>query len=176
MTGFEKIATDWLDMEGIEDSITHPKEGYDAIICLGNSFSHLPHNHTQAIRNFYNFLKPGGVLLIDHRNFDYILRHGDLPNSKSKLYYQGDRIQSIKTTLVTDKYGSNRLVLEYELDVSGLGIGSGQFSLSYYPHTLTGFSALLKGVFGATANHTVLPDFTAKVENEPSYYVHVIVK
>ena len=33
---------DWLDLENCEDTITHPEGGYDAVICIGNSFAHLP--------------------------------------------------------------------------------------------------------------------------------------
>jgi sarcosine/dimethylglycine N-methyltransferase len=51
---------------------------YDAIICLGNSFTHL---HTEADRRralaeFYAALKHDGMLILDQRNYDAILDHG----------------------------------------------------------------------------------------------------
>ena len=131
---------DWLDLENCEDTIVHPEQGYDAVLCIGNSFAHLPdfagdnvslgefqfrfqflfcflkffpdnlnvlddknlrHNslsviiknpsqslHKLAISNFHKMLKPGGILIIDHRNYDHIIKHGALPNCSSKLYYQ----------------------------------------------------------------------------------------
>ena len=65
--------------------------GFDAIVCMGNSFAHLPdfngdqREHSLAIQNFYNLVKPGGILMIDHRNYDYILDHGQAPSKN--IYY-----------------------------------------------------------------------------------------
>ena len=65
--------------------------GYDAIVVMGNSFAHLPdfhgdqQEHKIAIANFHALLKPGGVLIIDHRNYDYILENGAAP--KKNIYY-----------------------------------------------------------------------------------------
>lgn len=41
--------------------------------------------HKRAIKNFEKCLKPGGILLIDHRNYDNILETGATP-AKS-IYY-----------------------------------------------------------------------------------------
>lgn len=51
------------------------------------------------------------------------------------------------------------------------------FRLSYYPHLLEGFTALLKEVFGKGAKHQVQGDFQeyGKVE-KPAYYIHVTEK
>jgi glycine/sarcosine N-methyltransferase len=52
--------------------------GFDALVCLGNS---LPHLHTlselsSALDDFAACLRPGGLLLIQNRNFDAVLaRH-----------------------------------------------------------------------------------------------------
>ena len=68
-----------------------PEEGYDAIICMGNSFAHLPdyhgdnRDHVAALKQFHNLLKAGGILIIDHRNYDYILDHGKAPSHN--IYY-----------------------------------------------------------------------------------------
>jgi glycine N-methyltransferase len=67
------------------------EEGFDAIICMGNSFAHLPdfsgdqHDQRLAISNFHKLLKPGGVLVIDHRNYDFILENGYAPTNN--IYY-----------------------------------------------------------------------------------------
>ncbi|WP_028795807.1 methyltransferase domain-containing protein [Thalassobaculum salexigens] len=65
---------------------------YDAIICLGNSFTHL---HTEADRRralaeFYAALKHDGILILDQRNYDSILDHGF--STKHKFYYAGDKV------------------------------------------------------------------------------------
>ena len=77
-----------------------PEHGYDSIICLGNSFPHLLDNygdqreHHVAITQFYSLLKPGGILLIDHRNFDSMLSQGNA--SKNNIYYDVRYLNIIK--------------------------------------------------------------------------------
>mgnify|MGYP000431802845 CR=1 FL=1 len=48
---------------------------YDAIICLGNSFTHLfdERDRRKALAEFYAMLKHDGVLILDQRNYDAIL-------------------------------------------------------------------------------------------------------
>lgn len=59
--------------------------GFDAVICLGNSFAHMQDSfgdqreQKQAIMNFEKCVKPGGLLLIDHRNYDNIMDTGATP-------------------------------------------------------------------------------------------------
>ena len=49
--------------------------------------------------------------------------------------------------------------------------------LSYFPHKLDNFTALLKEAFGPRAKHTVYADFKPLHEEpEPSFYIHVIEK
>ena len=76
------------DMDSVQN---RPACGYDAIICLGNSFTHVlsldgdQENQKQVLRNYRAMLKPGGVLIIDHRNFDEVIKTGVFPSSN--IYY-----------------------------------------------------------------------------------------
>lgn len=65
---------------------------YDAIICLGNSFTHLfsERDRRKALAEFYAMLKHDGVLVLDQRNYDEILDNGF--SSKHKFYYCGDAV------------------------------------------------------------------------------------
>ena len=65
---------------------------YDAIICLGNSFTHLfdERDRRKALAEFYAMLSHDGVLILDQRNYDEILDHGY--SSKHRYYYCGDKI------------------------------------------------------------------------------------
>ncbi len=65
---------------------------YDAIICLGNSFTHLfdDDDRRRALAEFYAALKHDGVLILDHRNYDRLLDHGQA--SRHKYYYCGDQV------------------------------------------------------------------------------------
>ncbi|NMG37693.1 methyltransferase domain-containing protein [Chelativorans sp. ZYF759] len=81
---------------------------YDAIICLGNSFTHMHEesDRRRALAEFYAALKHDGILILDQRNYDSILDHGF--SSKHKYYYCGDRVtaepEHIDEGLVRFKY------------------------------------------------------------------------
>ena len=86
----------------------------------------------------YDMLKPGGILIIDHRNYDYILKNGQAP--KKNIYYNSQNIKSIKTQIIYEDNKPRQIVLDYKMDVEG----DGDFVLSYQPWTLAEFSNLLK--------------------------------
>ncbi len=67
---------------------------YDAIICLGNSFTHLHDemDRRRALAEFYAALKWDGILILDQRNYDRILDHGF--ESSHKYYYCGQRVSA----------------------------------------------------------------------------------
>ena len=66
---------------------------FDAIICLGNSFTHLfeEHDRRKTLAEFYSILKHDGVLILDQRNYDNILDEGY--SSQHTYYYCGDDVQ-----------------------------------------------------------------------------------
>ncbi|WP_233205090.1 glycine/sarcosine N-methyltransferase [Alkalicaulis satelles] len=65
---------------------------YDAVICLGNSFTHLHDeaDRRRALAEFYAALKHDGILIMDQRNYDAILDVGF--DSQHKYYYCGDQV------------------------------------------------------------------------------------
>ncbi len=67
---------------------------YDAIVCLGNSFTHLfsERDRRKALAEFYAMLKHDGVLIIDQRNYDSILDDGF--SSKHTYYYCGEEVKA----------------------------------------------------------------------------------
>lgn len=72
---------------------------FDAAIMLGNSFIYIDKDKDRKdiLRNIYRLLNPGGIFMIDHRNFEYILKdseniiQGDYRYSK-KYVYCGTRV------------------------------------------------------------------------------------
>jgi len=52
-----------------------PPRSFDALLCLGNSLPHLltPSDLAAALRDFARVLRPGGLLLIQNRNFDAVM-------------------------------------------------------------------------------------------------------
>jgi glycine/sarcosine N-methyltransferase len=77
----------WLNRD-VEDQL------FDAVICLGNSFTHLfeEHDRRRALAEFYAVLKHDGVLIIDQRNYDKILDDGF--STKHKYYYCGEKVSA----------------------------------------------------------------------------------
>ena len=67
---------------------------YDAVICLGNSLTHLfsEQDRRKALAEFYSVLHHDGVLILDQRNYDGILDNGF--TSKHVYYYCGDNVRA----------------------------------------------------------------------------------
>lgn len=93
----------WLTVD--EDIHPYIGEGFDAVLCLGNSFAHMldafgdQREQKQALENFKKCVRPGGLLLIDHRNYDNIMDTGATP-SKS-IYYN---VRIIIALIATDNW------------------------------------------------------------------------
>ncbi|XP_013401873.1 glycine N-methyltransferase isoform X2 [Lingula anatina] len=175
----------WLTLAEDFEEIPHPEGGFDTVICLGNSFAHLPdfseeqREHRIAFSNFYRMVKPGGILIIDHRNYDAILDTGSAP--AKNIYYNSDYIKDIKTSNLYVNGKPKMVTLDYFMDVSSLTKDNPDkefqthFRLSYYPHRLKAFTGLLKEAFGEKAEHQVFGDFREyDPEDTPAYFIHVI--
>lgn len=68
---------------------------YDAIICLGNSFTHLfsEAQRRRALAEFYSVLKHDGILILDQRNYDALLdEKGEGPSHQ--YYYCGEDVKA----------------------------------------------------------------------------------
>ncbi|MBD3671632.1 MAG: class I SAM-dependent methyltransferase [Gammaproteobacteria bacterium] len=67
-------------------------EQFDAVMCLGNSFTHLfkEHDRRKTLAEFYATLNHDGVLILDQRNYDNILDNGF--STKHKYYYCGENV------------------------------------------------------------------------------------
>lgn len=166
----------WLTL--YDDIKDHVHGGFDAVICLGNSFAHMPDNYgdqreqKQAIRNFEKCLKPGGILCIDHRNYDSICSGGSAP-SKS-IYYNSSHMTDIKTSVLYVGGKPNIVTLDYLISTDD---GVSEFRLSYYPHQLEVFKKILKDIFGNGSYHDIYGDFKEITDSDiPAFYIHIIQK
>lgn len=184
----------WLtltdDLEGVPEM---PPGGFDAVMCLGNSFAHLPDfeganlKQRMALQNFRDMVKPGGILLVDHRNYDDIITTGSVP--AKNVYYNSDHVTDIKCSNLYVNGKPSMVTLDYVMDLSMLDhqdpntkakldlTSTHHFRLSYYPHQLAEFSRILKDVFGDHMKHDIYGDFQplGKLQH-PAYYVHAIEK
>uniref|UniRef100_A0A2L2Y3T6 Glycine N-methyltransferase n=2 Tax=Parasteatoda tepidariorum TaxID=114398 RepID=A0A2L2Y3T6_PARTP len=198
-TGFDKWVIEEANWLTLPEDIHKPNGGFDAVICLGNSFAHLfdlkgdMSDIKLAIENFHEMIKPNGYLLIDHRNYDYTLNHGRTP--AHSIYYNSKHIKDIQTSILYSGENPKMVMLDYTMDISDI-LGSfdrtdseytkkgryhgnpiDHFRLSYYPHKLKEFSKLLKEVFGGNAEHTIYGDFKSLDSvQDPAFYIHLIKK
>ena len=80
------VQADWRELDQVLD------ERFDAIVCLGSSFPHVfsAEGRARALAQFHAALAPGGVLIVDQRNFDAILRGRYRP--AASVYYCGEGV------------------------------------------------------------------------------------
>ncbi|XP_040568564.1 glycine N-methyltransferase [Lepeophtheirus salmonis] len=167
---------DWLNLK---ERLVRPAgiEQFDALICMGNSFAHLENDKDQqreAMKNFYHMIKPGGILIVDHRNFDRIIEIGKAP--MNNIYYNCEYNIDIKTIIVYYEAEPAMVLLDYNIDIPDKSI-DGTFRLRYHPHKLRDFTKLLTDTFGENAPHDIFADFKPLNElQNPTHYIHVIQK
>jgi len=165
--------------------------GFDAVICLGNSFAHMMDSYgdqreqKQAISNFERCVKPGGLMLIDHRNYDHIISSGETPSKC--IYYNSSYHTDIKTSVLYVSGKPAMVMMDYVIDTSNYKNGKqcqvsnadtiNEFRLCYYPHRLVAFKNMLKEAFHAKEDHKIYGDFKKLNEIEiPNFYIHVVEK
>jgi len=68
-----------LEVAGFGELSMQVGTGFDAVLCLGNSLPHLltPESLAAALADFAACLRPGGLLLIQNRNFDAVMARGE---------------------------------------------------------------------------------------------------
>ena len=137
---------------------------FDAIICLGNSFTHLfkERDRRKALAEYYAMLAHDGVLIIDQRNYDSMLDDGF--SSKHKYYYCGDGVVA-EPEHIDD--GLARFVYRFK--------DGCKFHLNMYPLRKEYLKRLLGEV--GFQRITTYGDFQETYrEDEPDFFVHVAEK
>jgi SAM-dependent methyltransferase len=137
---------------------------FDAVICLGNSFTHLfsENDRRKALAEFHAVLRHDGVLILDQRNYDAILDRGF--SSRHTYYYCGD---AISAEPVHSDEGLTRF--EYRFP------GGHVFHLNMYPLRKT-YTRRLMCEVGFQRIDT-FGDFQETYrDDEPDFFVHVAEK
>ena len=140
------------------------QETFDAVICLGNSFTHLfkENDRRKALAEFYAVLDHDGFLILDQRNYDAILDDGY--SSKHAYYYCGDDIH-VEPEYIDD--GLARFAYDFK--------DGPTFHLNLFPLRQEYTHRLMKEV-GFQRVETY-GDFQADFDTlEPDFLVHVAEK
>ncbi|WP_216853336.1 glycine/sarcosine N-methyltransferase [Phytoactinopolyspora halotolerans] len=137
---------------------------YDAIVCLGNSFTHLfsERDRRKALAEFYAMLKHDGVLILDQRNYDAILDEGF--SSKHTYYYAGDDVSA-----VPEHVDDGLARFKYTFP------DGSEYYLNMYPLRKNYVRRLMREV-GFQRIETYGDFQETYKENEPDFFIHVAEK
>jgi SAM-dependent methyltransferase len=139
-------------------------EKFDAVICLGNSFTHLfsEKDRRKALAEFYAALRHDGILILDQRNYDSILDHGF--SSKHIYYYCGENVKA------APEHVDNGLArFRYEFPDKSV------YHLNMYPLRKNYVHNLMKEV--GFQRITTYGDFQETYrQDEPDFFIHVAEK
>jgi SAM-dependent methyltransferase len=137
---------------------------YDAIICLGNSFTHLfdEMDRRRVLAEFYAALRHDGMLILDQRNYDSILDVGF--DSKHKYYYCGDQV-------VAEPEHMDESLARFQYSFPDGSV----FHLNMFPLRKNYVRKLLKEAGFQTVR--TYGDFQETyAEHDPDFFVHVASK
>ncbi|MDR7301376.1 SAM-dependent methyltransferase [Haloactinomyces albus] len=137
---------------------------FDAIICLGNSFTHLfaEHDRRKALAEFYAMLSHDGVLIIDQRNYDAVLDNGS--GSNRTYYYCGEQVSA-----VPDHVDDGLARYKYTFP------DNSEYFLNMYPLRKNYLRGLMRDV-GFQQIDTFGDFQETYAEADPDYFIHVAEK
>lgn len=137
---------------------------FDAIICMGNSFTHLfnERDRRKALAEYYAMLKHDGVLVLDQRNYDAILDHGY--KSKHTYHYCGEDVTA-EPEHVDDGLARFKYIFP----------DKSEFHLNMFPLRKEYVKRLMKEV-GFQHIETYGDYQETYHENEPDFFTHVAEK
>lgn len=137
---------------------------FDAVICLGNSFTHLftERDRRKALAEFYAALRHDGVLILDQRNYDLILDEGF--RSQHTYYYCGDNVKAEPEHV---DEGLARFCYEFP--------DGSKYHLNMFPLRVSYLKGLMNEV--GFQKVTTYADFHETYKQaEPDFYVHIAEK
>ncbi|CFX44361.1 Glycine/sarcosine N-methyltransferase [Candidatus Filomicrobium marinum] len=142
----------------------HVHDLYDAVICLGNSFTHLhkDNDRRKALAEFYATLRAEGTLVLDQRNYDALLDHDVEPTHN--YYYCGQDVRAFP-----EHIDESLARFCYEFN------DGAQFHLNMFPLRKAYVQRLMKEV--GFQRVSTYGDFQETFrEKEPDFFIHVAEK
>lgn len=137
---------------------------YDAVICLGNSFTHLhdERDRRKALAEYYATLRHDGILILDQRNYDALLDKQVEPSHN--YYYCGEDVSA------SPEYVDESLArFRYRFS------DGATFHLNMFPLRKHYMQRLMEEV--GFQRVTTYGDFKETYrEHEPDFFIHVAEK
>lgn len=152
------VQADWRSL------CRHVHHKFDAIICLGNSFTHLfqEADRRRALAEFYAALKHDGILIIDHRNYDAIVDLGY--SGGRKYYYCGEKV-TVSPEYIDD--GLARFTYSFS--------DGAEYKLNMFPLRKKYMRNLLsESAFQEV--HTFSDFQETTPDDQPDYFIHIAEK
>ncbi|XP_063957125.1 glycine N-methyltransferase-like isoform X2 [Lytechinus pictus] len=182
---WEILPANWLSLR---DDL-HGLGTFDAVLCVSSSIICLIDKtpelalYRQSFKNFKSMLKPGGILLIDHRNMDAVIDQG-APVNKN-VYYKHDTIANMESQLVTNGGNPFAANISYDMiqehsdrqdSLPSKGIVE-RVTIPLQAIRTHKFLSLLKEIFGEDCEYDTFADFKSCEEvDSPAYYQYVFRK
>lgn len=153
----ECFVADWRQLD------QHRETKYDALICLGNSFSHLfsQEDRLSSLTQMRQALNPSGYLIIDNRNYDALLE-GHVRDPDESNCCCSDR-SSVRLTLEKE----DLVYIRCSLD------GREITQINTYPLTQDHFQSLL-GQAGFELVFTYGDFRLDRIDTEVEFYLYVL--
>lgn len=109
--GYPDVACEVADWRDLAATAPGP---FDAVVCLGNSFGHLfsEADLVASLRSFYEVLSPGGLFVLDSRNYDRVL-DGTASSFKRNYCCVGN-----DADVSLDVSGPDRVAITYKIGCS----------------------------------------------------------
>ena len=137
---------------------------YDAVICLGNSFTHLfdENDRRKSLAEYYATLRHDGTLILDQRNYDAILDFQTEPTHN--YYYCGEGV-----TATPEHVDESLARFCYTFS------DQSKYHLNMFPLRKTYMQNLMKQVGFQTV--TTYGDFQETYrKKEPDFFIHIAEK
>lgn len=137
---------------------------FDAIICLGNSFACATNlsDRIDAVNEWASLLNTGGILIVDHRNYDDMLKFG--LSHQRQQYYLGKNVDITPALL-----DSEMTKFRYKFP-DGM-----EFDLDMYPILKDEIIELFRGV-GFNLIESYGDRILGQSGKEVSFYLHILKK
>ncbi len=158
---------DWFNLSSY-------KRLFNVVTCLGNSICYIFDNQKEILQNFHNLLTENGILLIDERNFQYMLdNRNSILKNKEKVISEHTGLN--KNILYGgEKYFPYPINITDELVTMGIwrkGLNKPISSLYFYPFKRKELLNLLQLIFGN--NITIYSDYKLGYKENAGFYQYI---